>query len=350
MRKFNLCFAFPYDPQHRYLVPELLDIQEPPLTERFDPKECLNFEYHYKILPEGLLPNFIVRTHILSTNQPRWRSGVVLAWEGCQALVKADAADRKATIRVQGSSAEGRRRLLAVIRSDFERIHGDIPRLEVIPKVPIPDYPKVALEYEKLCAFEEAGEMELKEYIDGKIVKLNVRDLLNGADLAGTRFKERQFEHGSAPLKLFYSYSHKDETLRDELETHLKLLQRQGEISTWHDRKILVGDEWKGKIDENLEAADIVLLLVSADFLASDYCYDIEMKHALKRHEAEQAHVIPVILRDCDWNHALFGKLQALPKNGNPVTLWTKRDTAWKDVAQGIRHVVQEENNRRRRL
>jgi hypothetical protein len=80
--------------------------------------------------------------------------------------------------------------------------------------------------------------------------------------------------------------------------------------------------------------------LVSADFLTSDYCYDIEMKHALEHHETKQAHVIPVILRDCYWNYALFGKLQALPKNGNPVTLWTNRDTAWKDVAQGIRNVV----------
>src|SRR3954447_7241910 len=90
----------------------------------------------------------------------------------------------------------------------------------------------------------------------------------------------------AAPISLFYSYSHKDEALRDELETHLSLLRRQGVISGWHDRRIAAGTEWAGQIDRHLEAADVILLLVSAGFLASDYCYDIEMRRALERHVA----------------------------------------------------------------
>ena len=96
------------------------------------------------------------------------------------------------------------------------------------------------------------------------------------------------------------------------------------------------GEEWKNEIDGNLERAEIILLLVSADFIASDYCYDVELKRAMERHEAAEAVVVPVILRDALWTKAPFGKLQALPKDGKPVTTWSDRDSAWKNVAEGI--------------
>ena len=145
----------------------------------------------------------------------------------------------------------------------------------------------------------------------------------------------------SKPVTLFYSYSHRDEALRDELETHLSLLRREGIIQEWHDRRIGAGKEWAEAIDENLEAANIILLLISADFLASDYCYDKEMTRALEKDEAGEARVVPVIVRSVDWNSAPFGKLQALPKNGEPVTSWPNQDEAWTDVARGIRRAIE---------
>jgi internalin A len=342
MRKFKLCFAFPNDEtEHRYLVPELLDKQEPGLREEFDPAHCLNFEYHYTILPEGLMPSFIVRTHALSEGQPRWRTGVVLRWEQSRALVKADAAEKKIVIRVTGLNADGRRKLLAVIRSDFERIHSEMPKLEVIAKVPLPGAPNVLRDYEELVVFEKDGTEEMPANVGGKTVKVKVRDVLKGVDLEETTRQRTERETDRRTGKsLFYSYSHKDEGLRDELDTHLKLLQRQGVISIWHDRKILAGEEWKDSINSNLDNADIILLLISADFVASDYCYEKEMKRAMERQESEQARVIPVILRACDWNSAPFGKLQALPKDAKPVTRWPDRDEAWNDVALGIRRMA----------
>ncbi|WP_437760199.1 TIR domain-containing protein [Sorangium sp. So ce1389] len=143
------------------------------------------------------------------------------------------------------------------------------------------------------------------------------------------------------PVRLFFSYSHRDEALRDELETHLALLKREGLLQTWHDRRIGAGDEWAGQIDRNLDEADVILLLVSADFLASDYCFDKEMKRALARHDAGQARVIPVILRKTDWHSAPFARLLALPKDERPVTLWQDRDEAWTDVALGIRRAIE---------
>ncbi|MBE9180462.1 toll/interleukin-1 receptor domain-containing protein [Oculatella sp. LEGE 06141] len=147
-------------------------------------------------------------------------------------------------------------------------------------------------------------------------------------------------------IEVFFSYSHKDEELRDELATHLSMLKRQGIISAWHDREISAGQEWAAEIFANLNSAHIILLLVSANFLASDYCYDKEMLRAMERHEARDARVIPIILKPCDWADAPFGKLQALPKNALPITKWGDRDDAFLNVAQGIRTAIQQMVNR----
>ena len=143
-------------------------------------------------------------------------------------------------------------------------------------------------------------------------------------------------------LAVFFSYAHADETLRNELAKHMRLLERQGTIVGWYDRQIPAGTEWAGEIDAHLQMAHIILLLVSADFLDSDYCYDIEVTRAMARHEAGEARVIPIILRAVDWHSAPFGKLQALPKDGRPVTRWRNRDDAWLDIARGIRAVAEE--------
>jgi tetratricopeptide (TPR) repeat protein len=121
------------------------------------------------------------------------------------------------------------------------------------------------------------------------------------------------------------------------------MLKRKGVVSEWNDRRILPGQEWDKQIDQHLESADIILLLVSPDFVASDYCYDIEVARAMQRHEAGEARVVPVILRFTDdWQSAPFGKLQALPKDAQPVKDWPDRDKAFADVAAGIRRAVED--------
>ena len=145
-------------------------------------------------------------------------------------------------------------------------------------------------------------------------------------------------------IEVFYSYSHVDEGLRKQLENHLSILRRKGVITNWHDRKIGAGREWEGEIDKHLNTARVILLLISSDFIASDYCYDVEMERALQRHEVEEARVIPVILRPVDWTEAPFAGLLALPRDGEAVTQWDNQDAAFKDIARGIRRVVEELN------
>jgi hypothetical protein len=118
------------------------------------------------------------------------------------------------------------------------------------------------------------------------------------------------------------------------------MLKRQGLIETWHDRRITPGQHVDQAISAELEAADLILLLVSPDFLASEYCYDVEMQRALQRHEAGDAHVVPIILRPCDWTSAPFGRLNALPTDGKPVTKWTDLDDAFLDISEGITRLI----------
>jgi len=139
---------------------------------------------------------------------------------------------------------------------------------------------------------------------------------------------------------IFFSYSHKDEAVRNELEVHLAPLKREGFVEAWHDRRIDAGDDFHGAISENLEQADIVLLLVSPYFLSSDYCYDIEMKRAMERHHAGETRVIPVIVDPCDWHTAPFGKFLAVPTDGKPISKFPNRHDAFLEIAQAIRKIV----------
>lgn len=139
---------------------------------------------------------------------------------------------------------------------------------------------------------------------------------------------------------VFFSYSHHDEGLRDQLETQLAMLKHQGIIETWHDRRIGAGREIDAAIDEHINQDEIILLLVSPDFIASNYCYNIEMRRALDRHDAGEAIVIPVILRACEWHHAPFGKLLATPRDGKPITQWPDRDEAFLQVAKAVREAA----------
>lgn len=145
-----------------------------------------------------------------------------------------------------------------------------------------------------------------------------------------------------APLSIFISYAHEDELMCEQLETHLSLLRRQGWIADWHDRQILAGQEWARAIDQHLETASIILLLISPDFLASDYCYDIEMRRALERHARSEAHVIPIILRPVDWTNAPFAALQCFPHDGRAVSQWSDPDLAFREITRGIRHAVEQ--------
>jgi O-acetyl-ADP-ribose deacetylase (regulator of RNase III) len=139
---------------------------------------------------------------------------------------------------------------------------------------------------------------------------------------------------------VFTSYAHEDEDLLEHLKKHLSPLKRLGVIQEWYDREIKAGTEWRGQIDANLNSAHLILLLISPDFMNSNYCYDVEATRALERHQGGDARVIPVILKPVMWLNTPFSKLQALPKEGKPITTWDNRDSALLDVVEGIKDAI----------
>ena len=178
MRKFELCFPFP-EANDAYLIPNLLSKQQPEITTQFEPSYCLNFRYAYSVLPEGLLPRFIVRTHEMNKTKDWWRSGTILEFEGSRALVKADRVKKSVSILIRDGNNDSQRRLLAIIRSNFEAIHSNF-EFAVTELVPIPEHPQECHSYQKLLAFEQDGILDVYDFINGKVVKTSVKELLNG--------------------------------------------------------------------------------------------------------------------------------------------------------------------------
>ncbi|HEX4707682.1 MAG TPA: toll/interleukin-1 receptor domain-containing protein [Candidatus Udaeobacter sp.] len=139
------------------------------------------------------------------------------------------------------------------------------------------------------------------------------------------------------PLKIFYSYAHEDRTLRAELGKHLANCRSQRLCQDWSDGDIVPGDDWDAEIKDKLRTSDIILLLISADFLNSKYVESVEIREAMQRHQAAEARVIPIILRACDYSGALFSKIQGLPTDMQPVASWPNQDEAWSDVVRGLK-------------
>jgi len=143
-------------------------------------------------------------------------------------------------------------------------------------------------------------------------------------------------------IDIFLSFTHEDMALRGELEKHLNILKRQGQITSWYNREIHANGEWTHEVDTHISEAQIILLLVSPDFMNSDYCYGPEMARALERHKAGEARVIPIIIRPVYWEDAPFSKLPVLPADREPVTKWSNLDEAFLGIARNISNVAKE--------
>lgn len=144
----------------------------------------------------------------------------------------------------------------------------------------------------------------------------------------------------TSKVTIFISYAHADEELKKELDKHLKMLKRSGKVETWNDRELIAGQEWDDIIMTELSKANIILLLISIDFNASDFIWDKELASAMKRHEEGTAHVVPIILRKCEWSNLPYAKLQSLPRNARPVTEYLNRDEAFTEIAVGVEKLV----------
>ncbi|MDF5706657.1 MAG: CHASE2 domain-containing protein [Nostoc sp. S4] len=142
-------------------------------------------------------------------------------------------------------------------------------------------------------------------------------------------------------IEIFFSYSQEDRKLRDKLANHLSILKHEKVITDWYEGEISAGQVSADEIERHLNSSRIILLLISADFLASEKLWQRDVTLAMKRHNAKEACVIPVLLRPCEWKSAQFGSLQALPRNEEAITSWQNQDEAFKEVAKEIRKAIE---------
>ena len=351
MRKFQLCHPLD-DKGEKYLIPELLTKEEPELDKEFPPDKCLGFEYHYDtVLPEGLLPRFIVETYFLREPKLVWRTGAVLERANCRALVRGDIQGRQVVIRVTGVG-NGQRELLGIIREHFERIHRSFEKLPVTELVPIPEYSHIAVPYHELIAYEAAGDDEYKVVINRSPMKFSVAKLLDGVDLPGSRkftvmmdYRDgtqhlAYIERGIPGISLFVSYSHKDEIFRDEFRGALTPYERTRILNVWDDTCIVPGQNWEDEILAKLTTAQIVVLLLSNDFIGSDYIFQKEMQVARERDKAGGCAIVPIVVRACRFDRLQLGQLQAILPNGKPIKQNKDRDAAWLEVTKQLDKVI----------
>jgi len=348
MRRFELAFIYPEDGE-RYLVPQLLSIQTPVEADQFDRGTALEFEYKYPvIMPEGLIPRFIVRTHSWSEGLPRWRSGVMLEMGDSRALVRGYPSERRIRISVTGSEND-RQGLLDAIRYDFEHVHGDVKGLEVDEQL-LPALADIPLSHEQLLAFEKAGVTEYPLLVGGNVIRISVKDTLDRFDPVGFRHTPRESIDSERLPELFISYAHDDERYLNHLRNHLEIFNRRRLVSTWYDREIKPGADWNRAIEDHLRSSDVILLIVSTAFLASDYIDGKELAVAIERSDAGEATVIPIILEECLWeDNKDLAKLEALPKDAEGIRDWKPQRKGWFNAAKGIKTILMDMKDKRAR-
>jgi len=302
MEAFELCFHLDAD---TYVVPQLLPVAEPDFEMK---GTMLHFVLHFpEFLPDSVFPRLMVKLHPYISGSLRWRTGMVLHKPSifdAQARIRVDREDRKIKIDLCGASP---RRLLSFIRETVREIVDGFAHLNYDELVPVPGTTEI-MEYNYLLEAEKAGEKTI--FIRGK-GSVSIEDLLNGVEEAAMREEAAQI-----PVRVFLSYSQHDDAYRQALRTALAPLIRLNKLQIWDDRDITAGDEWKEQIFRELAAADLVLCLISADFIASDFCYSEELARALNAHSLGEQVVVPVRTRQCAWDGLPIAQLQGVPTSG----------------------------------
>lgn len=331
MEKFELCF--PLDQKEElYLVPGLLDENQPRELKKYMGDDVQRIQLRYDdVRPPGLLPRFIVRSHTLSEKGPRWRRGVVLSRRSAQALIRGDHEGRVTDIFVIGDRAEGRVWLIEFILSEMRVLNEKLP-----VRTFVEDESGVWTELEILRDAVKRDETTRAERkADGSTVMVNVVE----------RLREVESPEASTPrdnpVSLFICYARANERVVKRLVPSLKVLARRGYISPWRDTDLIPGEDWDETIQARLSESQIILFMVSRDFLASRYITDHERPVAMRLMNEKKAVVVPVLLSTCSWQDEDFAKLEKLPRKDELISSITPREDAWALVEEGLKKVVE---------
>lgn len=328
MIKFELCYQI--EDTSTFISPQLLPIEQPEYFLEID--NFLEIKYEYVFMPKGIVSKFIVRMHRYINDQKLvWKEGVVLQRNNSKAEVVETYGKREIKIRVTGDDAKN---FLTIISEEIDRIHYKFDQIKVKKKIPCSctvcrnDITPHFYDYEDLERRKSKGKTTVeceKSYEEVNVISLIVNVL-------STPKKK---------WKVFYSYSHKDKDILENLDVHMSSLKRNDKIDSWYDANLLPGQDWDKEIGKQLRNSNMIILLISANFIASDFCYLKEMKNALNRHKKGQCVVVPILIKPCLWETTPLASLKALPDNLKPVTLWENIDEAYFHIVSGINKLIE---------
>jgi internalin A len=339
MEHFELSFKSENNSK-TYFIPSAFSKDRPEDFEwNWDDISSLRFNYNYDVLPSSIMSRFIVKSHRLIRNNDFWFSGVVVQSENCEALVMKDSEER--TIKISVTGKGNKQALLAIIREKFETIHYSYRDINIKRYLMVDKEGKVPVSYDHLLIYQQQNIEKI--YIPELTTEFNVNNLIHNVDTLDKVIQiDKEKEHTMKGVSLFISYSHKDEEYKDKLKSHLSALRREGTIRMWDDRQIKGGNEWEPEIMDRVSTFEFILLLISSDFIDSEFCMSKEVAVAMERHNNKQAVVIPIFVRPCDFKNMPFSKLQGFPKDAKPVTTWDNLDLAYTDISKGVRYSIEE--------
>ncbi|AOS84001.1 hypothetical protein BIU88_07525 [Chlorobaculum limnaeum] len=351
MRAFQLCYASEEESNHnmddgeakpcRYLVPELLPEFEPEMPQPWD-SAPVRLRYRYEVLPPGLLPRFIVRTHALSDGAPHWRHGVVLRHAEAEALIRAESDRPELYLFVLGGDEETRQVLVTMIRRELEALHTEM-RMQPVEELELTGEGEQWISVRSLREVEqpENPTQKLPVQPDGT-AEVNVPQELDKLVPAEARAIDRDPATAPIPVRLFVSYAHDDERQLKRLDLMLDVLEQQHHLTSWRDTRLIAGDEWDEEIRNRLEAMDIFLFIASQTSLVRPYIKDPELKRAKERREAGEIEIVSVKLEPCACDDdAYLGKLQRLAPTFKSVAQAPLKSTAWEQVRKDLLPVIQ---------
>ncbi len=354
MRRFELCYPL-NEAETRWFVPQLIGHFQPALGTEWSAPDATRLRYTYKVVPEGLLPRFIVRTHPLNEGETRWRNGVVLRLDGATSLVRAEPQERRVSVTAVGDPA-ARLQLVKLVRSHFGAMHGDLRRLNPKEELEVEGHPGIFKDVQVLERNEQKRAVTTVDTEDGSVT-IDPTQELNRASAPAARDPEQP------RAKLFVSYSHGDRSLLDAFTPNLELLKADGLVSWWFDGQIPASAEWDRDIRRELEEADVIVLMVSTSFLGRPYIRGVELGRAIQRKAAGEVEIFILVLEpQCPWQQKRkvkqrakdaatgaereeeveveLGKFQALLPKNRDVQRWPNRPAAFNHVDAALREMI----------
>ena len=349
MRAFQLCFASEQERSNdeetakpvRYLVPELLPVFEPEMKESWEDAP-VRLRYRYDVLPPGLLPRFIVRTHALSDGAPHWRHGVVLRHGKASALIRAESDRPELYVFVLGDDSDTRRVLVSMVRRELETLHAEM-KMKPFEDLVLTGEEDHWISVKALREVEEpeAPTQKLPVQPEGT-AEVNVPRELDKLVPAEARAIDRDPSTAPIPVRVFVSYAHDDERQLKRLDAILDVLEQQHGLASWRDQRLIAGEEWDEEIRRRLRQMDIFLYIASQRSLVRPYIKDPELRIAKERREAGEIEIVAVKLEPCAYDDDPYlGKLQRLAPRYRSIAQARLKSAAWEQVRKDLLPVIQ---------